>query len=215
MTRSCCRRKEQPPALRNRLIACGRLSPIRGAGYRGPLGAHVSWDIIVSVTASSDVSPATRGTIAVTGRPSASTRRIRSRRNHFETRFGSVEMMISSKCPSRTAFCTDSNGSDPPTSPSTGRRAARSSNGSALSSVQSAAFRSLTSGTSSANREGPARPRCSTASRRRGVAAVLLATIRTRAVLGDSIGCLSPITTGGRRSHALRSSTGSQPHTRP
>jgi hypothetical protein len=63
------------------------------------LGAHVSWDIIVSLTASSDVSPAHCGTVAVTGRPSAPTRRIRSRRNHFETRFGSVEMMISSKRP--------------------------------------------------------------------------------------------------------------------
>jgi hypothetical protein len=38
-------------------------------------------------------------------------------------------MMILSKRPSRTALCTDSNGSDPPTSPSTGLRAARSSSG--------------------------------------------------------------------------------------
>jgi hypothetical protein len=56
--------------------------------------------------------PFSRGTTAGTGRPSALTRRMRSRRNHFDVRFGSVEMMISSKFPSRTAFCTDSKGSD-------------------------------------------------------------------------------------------------------
>jgi len=71
-----------------------------------------------------------------------------SRSNHFETRSGSVEMMISSKRPSLTALCTDSNGSDPSTSPSTERRAARSSSGRAPSSVQLAALRSLTFGSS-------------------------------------------------------------------
>jgi hypothetical protein len=55
------------------------------------------------------------GTIAVTGKPNLSTRPIRSRRSHFDTRLGSVEMMISSKFPSRTASLTDSNGSAPPT----------------------------------------------------------------------------------------------------
>ena len=104
-------RSSRRAARRNAYLPPGCSSPIRGPGERGPFGAHVSWDIIVSVTASSDPSPATCGTIAVTGNPSPSTRRIRSRRNHFETRFGSVERMISSKCRSRTVLCTDSNGS--------------------------------------------------------------------------------------------------------
>jgi len=67
---------------------------------------------------SSRESLAPPGTIAVTGSPSPSTRWIRSRRSHFDVRLGSVEMMISSKSPSRSASRTDSKGSDPPTSQS-------------------------------------------------------------------------------------------------
>jgi hypothetical protein len=142
----------------------GESSPIRGTRVREPGGAQV-WPAVIafptapipaSIVASTDSSPGLRGAIVVTGSPSASTRRIRSRRSHFDTRLGSVEMMISSNCPSLTARCTASKGSGPPTSPSTGRPAARCKSGNAVSSVQSAALRSLTSGTSSANWQGPA-----------------------------------------------------------
>src|SRR6185436_8439814 len=76
----------------------GWSSPIRGPGEggfqgeRGPFGAQVLWDPITASVASADVSPASRGTIAVTGRPSPSTRRIRSRRSHLDVLLGSVEM---------------------------------------------------------------------------------------------------------------------------
>ena len=98
-------------------------------------------------------------------------------------------MMISSKLPSRTASWTDSNGSGPPTSPSTCPRAAGVMTRSAVSSVQSPALRSATSGISRANSQGPSLARVRTASIRRGVAAVRLATIRTRVLRADWIGC--------------------------
>ena len=85
-------------------------------------------------------------------------------------RFDSVETMISSKFPSRTAFWTEVNGSAPPTRPSTGPPAARASIGTAFSSVQSAFLRSVTSGMSSANSHGPLFLRRLTSSSRRGVA---------------------------------------------
>jgi hypothetical protein len=59
-----------------------------GACERGPFGAHVSCDIIVSTVASIEASPTWRGTIAVRGSPSPSTRPIRSGRSHFDTLFG-------------------------------------------------------------------------------------------------------------------------------
>ena len=77
------------------------------------------------------------GVTTVTGSPSASTRRGRSRRSHFETRLGNVEMTISSNSPSATARRIASNASCSPVRPSTGPPAARSSSGSASSIVQS------------------------------------------------------------------------------
>lgn len=47
----------------------------------------------------------------VTGRPSASTRRGRSRRSQCDMRAGSVEIMISSNAPPWTACCTATKGS--------------------------------------------------------------------------------------------------------
>ena len=77
------------------------------------------------------------GVTTVTGSPSASTRRGRSRRSHFETRLGNVEMTISSNSPSATARRIASNASCSPVRPSTGPPAARSSGGGASSRVQS------------------------------------------------------------------------------
>jgi hypothetical protein len=67
----------------------------------------------------------------------------------------SVEMMISSELPSRTAAWTDSNGSWPPTSPSTVPRVAGRRSRCAVSIVQSASLRLVTSGMSRANSQGP------------------------------------------------------------
>src|SRR5829696_4207957 len=127
--------------------------------------------------------------MAVTGSPRVSTRRMRSSRSHFDVFLDSVEMMISSKFPSRTACLTDSNGSEPPTIPSTFPRAAGRRLHCAVSNVQSAALRSVTSGMSRANSQRLALARRPTASIRWGVDAVRFATIRTRVTCAASIGC--------------------------
>jgi len=76
--------------------------------------------------------------------------RIKSRWSHFDTRRGRVELMISSKSRQRTTFSVDANGSGPPMSPSTLPFAACRISRSAVSSVQSPALRSATSGMRSA-----------------------------------------------------------------
>jgi hypothetical protein len=130
----------------------------------------------------------TLGTTGVTGRPSPSTRLMRSRRSHLDARLGSVDTMISSKSPSRTASWTASNGSGPPTSPFTGPPAARRMAGRAAFSVRLAFSPSLASGTRSVNWQGPAAARPSIACIRRAEVAVLLATTRTCLTCEDSIG---------------------------
>ena len=130
--------------------------------------------------------------MTVTGTPSFSTRFGRSRRNHREDRLGSVEMMISSKFPSRTAFWTDVNGSAPPRCPRPGHR--QSAGASARRSRAPAApSRSVTSGISSANSHGPLFLRRLTSSSSRGVADVRFATTSTRV-----FGCVS-MSTPSRR----------------
>src|SRR5690349_12924251 len=92
-------------------------------------------------------------------------------------------MRIASKSCASTASWMAVNGSGPPTRWPTGARAARVSSGSAVSSVQSAALRSCTSGISRVNSVGSALARRATSCSSRGVDAVRLATTRTR--LGD------------------------------
>jgi hypothetical protein len=119
----------------------------------------------------------------------------------LETRVGSVEMISSSKPWMLTASWIAASGSCTPTMGSTGAPAASSSSGSASSIVASASERPWSSGstswcrpcaedgTSNVNAAGPRAARSRTASRSAGVAAVRLATTRTRAVAPeDSMG---------------------------
>ena len=101
-------------------------------------------------------------------------------------RFGSVEMMISSKfpCPDCLRDGLDRVGA----SDESFNLPSRLPQEPLLRlSVQSAALRSVTSGMSSANWQGLASARRRTASIRRGVDGVRFATMRTRVVWGNSM----------------------------
>jgi uncharacterized protein YkwD len=129
----------------------------------------------------------------IAGNPSPLSLEGRSSFSQRDTRCGSVERMISSKPWRLTASWIASSGSGAPTIPVTSEPAASSSSGSASSSVFCASVSAWSSGsakrsmpldvlgTRSVNRAGPRSARSFTAAISAGVAAVRLATTRTRA----------------------------------
>ena len=146
--------------------------PITTAGHRGAAGIKLI--LGCRRPGRSDPAPLWERP-AVTGSPSPSTRVMRSRRSHLDTRFGNVDTMISSSSPPLgQRFALPRTDPGRPQGPSPARAACRIS-GRASSNVRSAVSRSVASGMRRVNRQPPAAARASISFISRSDVAVLLA----------------------------------------
>ena len=128
----CSRSAEQSRAAGGRRSRVSHSPRGRSSPMPGPLNlrpcpviARRSSVIIASAVSSSEGRPPP-GMICGHREARPSTQRMRSRRSHLDVRLGRVEMMISSKPPSRTHRSMAPNGSGPSASPWTGAPAAPS-----------------------------------------------------------------------------------------